>query len=247
MKYFYLPFIIALLSAPLHAQEVREVTITQQGDDIIIDYRLIPEVSGEVFLVTVTASHNNYTQPLKEISGDVGEGVKAGKNRIIWNARSELGNYSGDLDVQVAAVSLYQPITLVKPGAGDKFKRKKSNKLKWSGGKPNDKVEISLMQNGKVIRKIGTVSNTGTFNWKIPADLTMAENYSIRMKSTNPYAREVNSAPFTIKKAGLAWYWYALMAGAVGGGVAAISGGGSGGSGETGGSSLPAPPAPPAF
>jgi hypothetical protein len=85
-----------------YAQE--NIRVDLRDDLIIIMYDLKPSATAADFKVEIFGSHNNYEQPIVQVSGDVGLSVKPGLNKIIsWASKSELKDYKGELIFEIAA------------------------------------------------------------------------------------------------------------------------------------------------
>lgn len=91
---YILIFIFLFFGLSLSAQNVTNVNAYQEGRNIIINYHLDKE--ADIKIQVSTDGGRNYSQPLKKVSGDVGQGVNPGNKRIIWNALSEFENFGGD-------------------------------------------------------------------------------------------------------------------------------------------------------
>lgn len=75
---------------PIHAQSVRDVEMTQEGKNIIIEYILEANSPQEIRLSVSTDGGRSFSAPLRKVSGDVGRGIRSGKKRIEWRVLDEL-------------------------------------------------------------------------------------------------------------------------------------------------------------
>lgn len=225
----------------INAQSIANVMATAQGDMVVIGYDLIAGEETNEFKIQVFASYNNYKEPIRFASGDIGERVTRGNNKTIaWAARSELANYKGNISFEVRGepIIVIKPFSFGNPLNGSSVKRTKDLNIQWSGGGKNETVQLQLMQNSAVKGSVANTTNTGKYTWKVPKN-TPKGTYQL---SLNAPSGNTMSMPFKVKpKTGAFVKILPLLV--VGGVVAALSGGGSGGD-EPSGNKLPEAPKP---
>ena len=176
------------------AQKLENLKAIGQGDKIIISYDINGAFEGDKVNVQLYGSHNDYSIPIQRISGDYGNGIAPGKGKKIeWETKAELGNYAGEISFEIRA-EVIAVFALTK--SLTKAKRGKTLNLKWRGGDKNENVKIELLKAGKVQGTLGTVANTGSYLWKLPAKQTLGKDYALRMAN----AKEIiNSSAFSIQ------------------------------------------------
>ena len=77
-----------------NAQKVSNVKATENAGKITINYDLEGLIEGEKYKVEIYSSADNYTQPLKYVSGDVGVNVVSGVNKkVLWDANIALQTF----------------------------------------------------------------------------------------------------------------------------------------------------------
>jgi formylglycine-generating enzyme len=91
---FIASFLLAL--GKLSAQSVSSVELSQEGKTIVIEYLLEATTPQEILLYFSTDGGKTFSKPLQKVSGDVGKGVTAGKNRIVWNVLEEVPELVSD-------------------------------------------------------------------------------------------------------------------------------------------------------
>ena len=74
MRYFYFAILLVAAASPTIAQTVQNVRASLDGNDVIIQYDLTGS-QGQKFKVELYSSSNNYSTPLRMVSGDIGENV----------------------------------------------------------------------------------------------------------------------------------------------------------------------------
>ena len=124
-------------------QKIENLKAVSEGNKIIITYDISGGVTGDSYEVSLYASHNNYSSPLKLTSGEIGKGVTEGRGkRIEWEAKAELGDYKGELSFEVRAEVIAAFALLNKVISA---KRGKTVPVSWRGGNKNREVKIELL------------------------------------------------------------------------------------------------------
>ena len=137
------------------------------------------------------------------VSGDVGEDITPGSNKqVIWEAKKELRVFSGDIQFEIRAEPLFSPMRVTSPVAGSIYKGGKDMGITWRGGNSGDRITIEIMRDGRIYRSLGSVTNTGNYNWAIPKKVEKSDGYSIRLTSDGAGQSPVSSRGFTMKKKG---------------------------------------------
>ncbi|MGK7389343.1 MAG: Ser-Thr-rich GPI-anchored membrane family protein [Candidatus Cyclobacteriaceae bacterium M2_1C_046] len=202
MRIYIKYFLLLLLSAVFlnaNSQTLTNIRAEAKGEVVIINYDLIAPQSDQKFDVKLYASHNNYSSPLKFVSGDVGENVQPGTNkRIQWDAKAELQKFDGNITFEVRATTAMPAVSFTNPTKGTKFKRGKTYPIVWEGGSASKEYELELYRNGVKQQTIGTVEDNQRFTWAIPIKVDNAKNYTIKLVDGNQPVAE--SQPFTIKR-----------------------------------------------
>jgi len=190
--------LIFLITDSAKAQSVENIKITTNNELIFVEYDLVPGGGFTIFKVQLYASFNNYSEPLRYVSGDVGDRVTAGfKKLITWAAKSELINYKGDLEFEIRAEPIpgILPYEFTAPLSGSAVRRTKEIRVQWTGGEPEENVQLQLIQNNQVRTVVGNMPNTSEFVWKIPSSIDKGV-YQILLTAQSGMA---TSKPFKIK------------------------------------------------
>lgn len=233
---FALSFVFASLLGL--SQSIENVNAqVSEGNKVAITYDLKGNPDQDRFSVKVYSSHNGFSSPLNQVTGDVSRtfSISPGNNKkIIWDALREINSFNGELSFEVRA-EVYHFLRLTKPASGKSVRRGATTLLTWTGGIPSENVKIELLKSGTVLSDLGTRNNTGTYNWSVPKELEKGHDYSLRFSSNSG---TVTSDNFSVN----AKYPLALKAGVPAlaiGAVILLSGGGGDES-----SPLPVPPEP---
>ncbi len=96
MKQLYFLSQFILLAFLSKAQTITDVVAKQDGNQIIVTYNLQCTTDAGIGLYISEKGDGSFTGPLKNVTGDVGTGIKPGKNTIIWNPLSEQEMVAGD-------------------------------------------------------------------------------------------------------------------------------------------------------
>ncbi len=94
-RYLLILLAVFLCGITLQAQNITDVKAYQSGKNIIITYHLDKQTNIKVQVSTDKGK--TYSKPLKKVSGDVGDAVQPGNNRIVWEVLSENENYDGKI------------------------------------------------------------------------------------------------------------------------------------------------------
>lgn len=192
----FVPIGILILCFPFVAltQKFENLRAEPNGDKIIITYDITQGYSGDKYTISLYSAHDNFSSALARVTGDVGNGVTDGKGRqIVWDAKSELGNYKGQLSFEVRG-EIVAPLSFLT--ITHSARRGKSLPIMWRGGDKKKDVKIEVLQSGAVISAVGSTSNKGSSEWQIPSKQKTGGDYQVRL--TN--GREtITTDPFSIK------------------------------------------------
>jgi hypothetical protein len=218
-----LPFIYS------YGQKVTNVQAKAEKNKVIITYDLIADIDEQKFEVEIKSSINNYTTPLKEVSGDVGADVSPGIGKTItWEAIKEQGNFSGDVTFEVSAQLTFSPLTITNPKAGSSAKLGKSIDVTWQGGDRGRNLKMAILQGNSTVTEIPNVGSNGNYNWNVPKTLSKGNNYQIKLFDPTKPNDAAMSAEFQLKKTSILVYVIPAAV-LVGVGAAVLLGGGDDG------------------
>ena len=204
------------------------------GEQVTITYDLTAASSSQKYKVAVYSSHNNYASPLTQISGDVNDVTPGTGKRIIWNARVEMVEYSGDVTFELRADPVAMALTVKTPTS---VKKGKSATINYEGVAAGENVKLELIKSGVVVNQVGNTSDPSKYTWTVPADIEKASDYQIRLTAGN---RTATSGSFPIK-AKTKPIFYIIPAAVVVGLVVILATKGGGGKKSK---DLPSPPDP---
>jgi hypothetical protein len=227
-------FILALVffSLVCNAQNIQNLDASFNDGNVIITYDLPEKNPNRTYYLKVFSSRDNFTNPLQEVTGDVGEDITIGTNKkIVWNAAKELGTFDGELIFKLKGEMNALPLVLINPTNNRKIKKGKELSIKWQGGKSDSKVKLGLYQEDVMVTSLGEQGNTGSYNWRVPKKFNKGE-FIIKLSSGN----EIVQSSIVVKSSSKLLL-IGLPVVAVGAAVAVLAGGGDG-------SDLPAPPEP---
>jgi len=207
----------------LLAQEVSDFTYQLVEGKIEINYTLSGQ-SSDRYEVSLYNSLDNFAVPLTLVSGDIGMDIIPGKNKnITWDAKSELGEFKGNLSLKLK--TRFIPFITFDITKGAKFKRGKSQDISWKSSKAN-KLKLELYQGNNKVSDLTRSSSANNYNWAIPKKMALGENYKVKATANGRYAY---SEAFSIKRKVPIILWVIPAVAVIGGTVAVIAGSGSGG------------------
>lgn len=187
-----------LISQQGKCQTVENVSArVGEGNMVTIQYDLKGEPEDERFRVKVYSSHDNYSAPLVQVSGDVSDTytIRPGNGKqIFWEAQ-ELGAFNGELEFEIRA-EVRRMLRVTSPAAGKAVRRGSTATIRWTGEPGAEKVKIDLLKNGALVNTPGTVNNSGHYSWSVPKGLSKGKDYSLRFTTG---AGTTTSEPFAIR------------------------------------------------
>lgn len=181
-----------VIPVAVFGQKIENLKAEAQGPVIVITYDLRAADPSDTYNITITSSATGFKTALRQVSGDVGKGVKPGSGKkITWQAQAELIKFKGEISFEVqgeviAALAFSPPLNSVKRGT--------SQLIRWRGGDSKQDVRVELLKDGAVSATLGTVQNAGSYSWAIPSNQKPG-TYGLRL--TN--GRETVTQDVTIK------------------------------------------------
>ena len=113
MKKSLILVIVYFFSTILFSQNISDVTATLINDKIHVSYKISGAKFNQVFSVSLFVSSDGgrtFKGPLKEVSGDIGEGIKGGSHKIYWDALKEMPFTDEELIFDVRAEKVVKEI-----------------------------------------------------------------------------------------------------------------------------------------
>lgn len=110
MRKYFLIILLSIFSLPLWAENVTNIRVRQEGKSIIVTYDL--NKKSVVRLMMKSGNDGEYIE-LKAITGDIGKGIKEGKNRkIVWKPLEENESFiAQNVQFKVDAQTYYEYYT----------------------------------------------------------------------------------------------------------------------------------------
>lgn len=201
-KLIILQWILTLTPTIGSAQDLTNLHIELQEKNVVVYYSLNSPNADGLFEIDLYSSHDDFTSPLKQVTGDVGEEIRSGSTKkVIWAAANELGNdYKGRISVELRARYYLPFVKIIKPiGAKTKFHRGKVSNIEWSGGNSSNIIRIDLLKDGQRLRTLASVSNTGLYSWDIPIKTKTSTKYSLMLTDSRNPQDVVKTGAFSIK------------------------------------------------
>lgn len=194
---------IALLFSTEHltAQEFTVKRVELADQKVIVHYDLTDSVKGRTYSITVYQSNDNYLNPIKQVSGDIGMEVKPGNNKkFSWDAKTELGeNFNGSVALEIRG-KLYIPFVRF-DGINEYkvIKRLKPYDITWSGGTSQNILNFDLYRGDKKVLTIPNVANVGHYKLILPKDVKPGKDYRFRISDTKNKDEVVYTGLFAVK------------------------------------------------
>ena len=184
-----------------NAQKVSNVKATENSGKITINYDLQGLIEGEKYKVEIYSSADNYAEPLKYVSGDVGGNVVSGVNKkVLWDASIALQTFKGEIVFEIKAVQA-SPIEFTNRFS-ESYKVKKSINVKYTGFIANEQSYF-LLYNSKDSLKLSPAPSAKNESILVLPKTTKKGTYQLKL--VNPVDKQVAISPeIRIKKGKLA-------------------------------------------
>jgi hypothetical protein len=199
MKLNGILILILFLASAVSAQKLSMHRIELVREKLIVFYSLEDDNPNHQYQVDLYSSKDNFAVPLTKVKGNVGSEVKPGKELSVeWNILQEIGNYSGDIAIEVRA-RVYVPfvkITGLKEGTV--YKRGRSYPLLWTSGNMGGQVDIELYNGQSRVGGDRNVPNTGKYEYVIPGSVKPGKDYKLKFTNTRNRDEFVFSSTFRI-------------------------------------------------
>ena len=236
-KVLVLSLLTLISLSPVSAQSVENV-VAEVGSNgkVIITYDLKGDPEKERFSTSIYSSHNGYSQPLVNVTGDIDTEynvIPGSGKRVEWDAASELGSYNGELAFEIRA-RVYQFLRVTRPAAGKWVRRGSTTAITWAGGQSSEKINIQLLKGERIVSNLSTVNNSGSYSWSIPKDIEKGKDYKLRLTGSKG---PITTEPFSINAKYPLLLKVAVPAALIAGTIVLIGGGSDDGP-------LPVPPEP---
>jgi hypothetical protein len=153
MKKNILIILSLLIYTAAYTQKVIDVTPIQDNNQMVVKYKIVESSSNQKFNVSLYVSIDggvSYKGPLKSVTGDVGEGIIAGENTIIWDIFKDVDDLKGSVVFDIRAI----PVETFAKGIETDIKSEKRQKVKKKFfisymGSTNAPIGLSIGQLGK--------------------------------------------------------------------------------------------------
>ena len=201
--------------------EAVRLTLNREGE--AFEKQVLLGENPTSYFIKVYSSLDQYQWPLKDVTGDVGTGIRAGDSKnIMWLASREIEGYEGEITFELRAAgsdyidhssnaffqpgNIYNntgkaPLVITSPALGSKLKLGKKYDISWSGGEPSARYNAELYQNNKVVSIIASnVSNGSNIKWKVPRNTVVGPDYSVRLLTAENSELLAASPNFRIKR-----------------------------------------------
>lgn len=196
----------------VQAQKLTIMRIDLNDDKVVVFYAIDDSNPNNNYRVTLYSSKDNFAQPLTKVNGDVGEDVKPGESKKIeWNAKAELGDYEGEISLEVRAGVFIPFLRLHSFNENLKYKRGKTYPLLWTSGNMGGQIDIDLFEGQNRVESDRSIPNTGKYEFSIPGSVKPGK-YTFRFTNVRNRDEFVISPVFTVSPR----YSSGLKLGAVG-------------------------------
>ena len=195
MKYLFSGCIFLLTNYCVLAQESRITNITPDKENfkVLIEYEIVGNSDKELYEVFLYSSISDFKTPLDLEKRKLGQGLyddpnirKPGKYTVSWDYSKDI--YSNQkVTFELGVRLVFNPFVLEVKGQP---KRNKPIEVRWTGGKDNDEITLTLMNADKEITRQKIDFNTK--NYTFPKLEQKGKGYYIEIKN-NKYGDKENT------------------------------------------------------
>ena len=197
MKYLFSGCIFLLTNYCVLAQESRITNITpdKENSKVLIEYQIVGNSDKELYEVFLYSSINDFKTPLDLEQRNLGQGLsdnpninirKPGKYTVTWDYSKDI--YSNQkVTFELGVRLVFNPFILEVTG---QTKRNKPIEVRWTGGKDNDEITLTLMNADKEITRQTIGFNTK--NYTFPKPDQKGKGYYIKI-SNGQYGDKKNT------------------------------------------------------
>ena len=113
IKILFLFLFFLSFSSTMNAQKIKNIEPVRNGNNIVVNYTLVAKFYQK-FNVSLYFSRDGgktFEGPLEAVTGDVGKGIRAGQNKIIWDVFKDVYSLEGDIVFDVRAEVIEEEVS----------------------------------------------------------------------------------------------------------------------------------------
>jgi len=113
IKILFLFLFFLSFSSTMNAQKIKNIEPVRNGNNIVVNYTLVAKFNQK-FNVSLYFSRDGgktFEGPLEAVTGDVGKGIRAGQNKIIWDVFKDVYSLEGDIVFDVRAEVIEEEVS----------------------------------------------------------------------------------------------------------------------------------------
>lgn len=178
------------------SQKIDNVHARHEGSKIIVTYDILEAGEDKTFDVSVYCSFDQYSVPLKRVTGAIGRQSYGVGKAIEWDFKTELQSSYEDLTFEVRAkiIPEFKKFVFKSPTVKS-VKRGATMQISWTGGRSEEQIKFHLYKQGVEQSVIAETKNTGAYLWKVPARLKKGQ-YNLKITGASD---EVLSTAFFVR------------------------------------------------
>jgi len=182
-------------------QDIEMGDIEIQGDKVVVNYALKDDQVDRRYTLWLYSSQDDFTVPLKQVTGDIGVNLPIGGNKqVIWNAAEELGaEFKGELSLSIKG-QLYVPFVELTGFDYTKFKKGKAYDITWTGGRGDNVLNLELYRKDERMHVFPNIANVGQYEMVIPKTVKPGKDYTLKITDARNQDDVVVSKSFVIKR-----------------------------------------------
>ena len=134
LRFLRFGILILIISGEGFSQQIENLKPRVVNNNTIeVTFDLIDDADGKTYDLQLFSSFDNYTNALSMVRGDIGDEVVPGTGKkVMWEAKQEIGDFKGDIYLEIRASPTPPFVTLTNPADGKMLRRGKTAILQWS-------------------------------------------------------------------------------------------------------------------
>jgi len=196
---------LGFLSLQAIAQKITPTSISIENGKIAIIFT-VKDLGNKKIAAKLYTSIDNYKNPVKEVSGNIGTDISQGENTVYWDYKKEGVRLPDDIDFEIKATTLKLQYTSVFTHNKHFFMipaeigKKINNEIIWRSNNFKKEVIVELYLDGSKSMVLDIIKNTGKYQWQPASAIGTDKNYQIMIVSNDDKEDYIISNHFEIVK-----------------------------------------------
>lgn len=200
-RLFALSILLMGITRLSYCQKIENLSTQFSEGNLIITYDLISVGENVSYDVYVFTSHDNFAKPVSLTKGDAGNDISPGMHKKIeWNAVKELGNFKGDLQIELRSWKYVPFVVFENINTEFVVKRGKPYTIEWEPSSKTKEVYIELFKGEFAYGQKHLIPNNGNYTFNFDKNIIPSDEYNIAISDPSDPLKVSHSSKFKIKR-----------------------------------------------